>query len=97
MATTSRMIAATVNNCLGGGPAGVLGPASRGGGATVSSRGRTPPPDRADFGAEDDLRVDVDAVLRMRLPLVREVARRYRRQSVTAFLHWLERHTRDGQ
>ena len=46
---------------------------------------------------EDDLRVDVDAVLRLRLPLVREVARRYRRQSVTVFLRWLERHTREGQ
>ena len=45
---------------------------------------------------EDDLRVDVDAVVRMRLPLVREVARRYRRRSVTAFLRWLERQTREA-
>ena len=46
---------------------------------------------------EDDLRVDVDAVVRMRLPLVREVARRYRRRSVTAFLRWLERQARKGR
>lgn len=42
----------------------------------------------------DDLRVDMDAVVLMRLPLVREVARRYRRQNVTAFLRWLEHVTR---
>ena len=41
---------------------------------------------------EDDLRVDLDAVVRMRLPLVREIAQRYRRQSVNAFRRWLERH-----
>ena len=41
----------------------------------------------------DDLRVDLDAVMRMRVPVVREVAKRYRRQSVNAFLRWLERHT----
>ena len=41
---------------------------------------------------EDDLRVDLDAVVRMRLPLVREIARRYRRRSVNAFRRWLERH-----
>ena len=41
---------------------------------------------------EEDLRVDLDEVVRMRLPAVREVARRYRRQSVNAFLRWLERH-----
>ena len=46
---------------------------------------------------EDDLRVDMDAVARMRLPLVREAARRYRRQNVTAFLRWLERHTQAGR
>ena len=46
---------------------------------------------------EDDLRVDVDAVIRMRLPLVREIARRYRRRSVTAFLRWLERHAREDR
>ena len=42
---------------------------------------------------ENDLRVDLDAVMRMRVPVVREVAKRYRRQSVNAFLRWLERHT----
>ena len=42
----------------------------------------------------DDLRVDMDAVVLMRLPLVREIARRYRRQNVTAFLRWLEHVTR---
>ena len=42
----------------------------------------------------DDLRVDMDAVVRIRLPLVREIARRYRRQNVTAFLRWLEHVTR---
>ena len=41
---------------------------------------------------EDDLRVDLDAVVRMRVSAVRQVARRYRRQSVNAFLAWLERH-----
>ena len=41
---------------------------------------------------EDDLRVDLDAVVRMRLPLVREIAQRYRRQSVNGFQRWLERH-----
>ena len=41
---------------------------------------------------EDDLRVDLDTVLRMRVAVVREVAKRYRRQSVNAFLRWLERH-----
>ena len=33
---------------------------------------------------EDDLRVDLDAAVRMRVPAVREVATRYRRQSVNA-------------
>ena len=46
---------------------------------------------------EDDLRVDVGAVVGMRLPLVREIARRYRRQNVTAFLRWLERNAREGR
>ena len=41
---------------------------------------------------EDDLRVDLDAVVRMRVATVRQVAMRYRRQSVNAFLRWLERH-----
>ncbi|MCY4482749.1 MAG: hypothetical protein OXC12_07740 [Spirochaetaceae bacterium] len=41
---------------------------------------------------EDDLRVDLDAVVRMRVSAVRQVAMRYRRQSVNAFLAWLERH-----
>ena len=41
---------------------------------------------------EDDLRVDLDAVVRMRVPAVRQVAMRYRRQSVNAFLRWLQRH-----
>ena len=41
---------------------------------------------------EDDLRVDLDAVVWMRVSAVREVAKRYRRQSVNAFLRWLERH-----
>lgn len=41
---------------------------------------------------EDDLRLDLDAVMRMRLPLVREIAQRYRRQSVNTFQRWLERH-----
>lgn len=41
---------------------------------------------------EDDLRVDLDAVVRMRVSAVRKVATRYRRQSVDAFLRWLERH-----
>ena len=41
---------------------------------------------------EDDLRVDLDAVVRMRVPVVRHVATRYRRQSVNAFLGWLQRH-----
>ena len=43
---------------------------------------------------EDDLRVDLDAVVLMRVPVVREVAQRYRRQSVDAFLRWLERHAK---
>ena len=41
---------------------------------------------------EDDLRLDLDAVMRMRLPVVREIAQRYRRQSVNTFQRWLERH-----
>ena len=41
---------------------------------------------------EDDLRVDLDTVQRMRVAVVRELAKRYRRQSVNAFLRWLERH-----
>lgn len=41
---------------------------------------------------EDDLRVDLDAVVRMRVSAVRQVAMRYRRQSVSTFLRWLERH-----
>ena len=44
---------------------------------------------------EDDLRVDLDAVVRMRVATVRQVAMRYRRQSVNAFLHWLERHAEE--
>ena len=41
---------------------------------------------------EDHLRVDLDAVIRMRLSVVRNIAKRYRRRSVDAFLRWLERH-----
>ena len=41
---------------------------------------------------EDDLRIDLDAVVRMRLNVVRHIAGRYRRRNVGAFLRWLERH-----
>jgi hypothetical protein len=41
---------------------------------------------------EDDLRIDLDAVMRMRVSAVRQVASRYRRQNVNAFLGWLERY-----
>ena len=44
---------------------------------------------------EEDLRVDVDAVVRMRVPVVREIARRYRRQNVSAFQRWLEHHAEE--
>ena len=40
----------------------------------------------------DHLRVDLDAVARMRLSVVRNIAQRYRRRNVDAFLRWLERH-----
>jgi len=39
----------------------------------------------------DDLRIEPDAVCGFRLALVREIARRYRRKSVTAFANWLEK------
>ena len=39
----------------------------------------------------DDLRVEPDAVCGFRLALVREIARRYRRKSVTVFANWLEK------
>ena len=38
------------------------------------------------------LRVDVEAVRRFSVSEVREIARRYRRRGVTAFLRWLEKH-----
>ena len=41
---------------------------------------------------EEDLRVDVEAVRRFSVSEVREIARRYRRRGVTAFLRWLEKH-----
>ena len=41
---------------------------------------------------EDHLRVDLEAVVRMRLSVVRNIAQRYRRRNVDAFLRWLERH-----
>ena len=41
---------------------------------------------------EEHLRVDLDAVIRMRLDVVRNIANRYRRRNVDAFLRWLERH-----
>ena len=41
---------------------------------------------------EDHLRMDLDAIVRMRLSVVRNIAKRYRRRSVDAFLRWLERH-----
>ena len=41
---------------------------------------------------EDDLRVDVDAVMStFRLPLVQEIAELYRRKNVAAFHRWLSR------
>lgn len=41
---------------------------------------------------EDDLRVDVDAVMStFRLPLVQEIAELYRRKNVAAFHRWLAR------
>ena len=40
---------------------------------------------------EDHLRVDIEAVVRMRLSVVGNIARRYRRRNVNAFLRWLER------
>ena len=40
----------------------------------------------------DHLRVDLDAVAQMRLSVVRNIAQRYRRRNVDAFLRWLERH-----
>ena len=36
----------------------------------------------------DHLRVDLDAVARMRLSVVRNIAQRYRRRNVDAFLRW---------
>ncbi len=41
---------------------------------------------------EDHLRVDLDAVVRMRMNLVSHIAKRYRRRNVDAFLRWLQRH-----
>jgi predicted transcriptional regulator of viral defense system len=41
---------------------------------------------------EEHLRVDLDAVVRMRVSVVRDIAKRYRRRNVDAFLRWLERH-----
>ncbi len=41
---------------------------------------------------DDHLRVDLDAVVRMRLNVVRHIAKRYRRRNVDAFLRWLQRH-----
>jgi len=41
---------------------------------------------------EEHLRVDLDAVIRMRLDVVRNIANRYRRRNVDAFLRWLERY-----
>ncbi len=41
---------------------------------------------------EEHLRVDLDAVIRMRLDVARNIANRYRRRNVDAFLRWLERH-----
>ena len=42
---------------------------------------------------EEDLRVEVETVLRFSVDEVREIARRYRKRSVSAFLRWLEKHT----
>ncbi|MCB1228264.1 MAG: hypothetical protein KDK99_20830 [Verrucomicrobiales bacterium] len=39
----------------------------------------------------EDLRVDLDAVRGFRRPLVRDIAKAYRRKSVTAFEKWLSR------
>jgi predicted transcriptional regulator of viral defense system len=41
---------------------------------------------------EEDLRVDVDLARTLSVPEVREIARRYRKRSVSAFLRWLEKH-----
>ena len=40
---------------------------------------------------EDHLRVDLEAVVMMRLSVVRNIAQRYRRRNVNAFLRWMER------
>lgn len=42
----------------------------------------------------EDLRLESDAVLALRLPLVAEIARLYRRKSVAAFHRWLARATK---
>lgn len=39
----------------------------------------------------DDLRIELDAIGSFRLPEVAEIAARYRRGNVSAFLQWLER------
>lgn len=41
---------------------------------------------------EDDLRIDMDAVLQMRLLVIQEIAGRYRKQNVNALLRWFEHH-----
>ena len=41
---------------------------------------------------EEDLRVDVDLARTLSVPEVREIARRYHKRSVSAFLRWLEKH-----
>lgn len=42
----------------------------------------------------EDLRIELDAVLAFRLPVVVETARRYRRKNVSAFAHWLSAESR---
>lgn len=42
----------------------------------------------------EDLRIDLEAVGHFRLPLVKEIADRYRRKNVSAFYRWLAREVR---
>ncbi|MFV1995812.1 MAG: hypothetical protein ACC661_10280, partial [Verrucomicrobiales bacterium] len=44
----------------------------------------------------EDLRIELDALRDFRLPVVAEIAERYRRRSVSAFAHWLHRESGKG-
>jgi len=39
----------------------------------------------------EDLRIDMDTLATLRLPLMKEITERYRRKNVTAFYRWLNR------